>query len=606
MKITSTDTIQLEKLYKNLKRDGEEVTLEKTPVENPMGNIDSNLAQKALEEYEKAVKNVDKNSNDRVFLPKNYILDNRYLIKEILGSGGDINTYLAKDLNLNKNVVIEEFDIFTSYGSSTIFKEKALAFKSLSHPNIAKIINIIDTNNTSYSIREYIEGDILFSLDIYSEEIIIKITIALLDALSYMNKSSLFHNDIHTGNVILDKNFQPYWIDYLDDLGRTLISTLNYIKDDDSVFSIIFEILFSMTNGLTINFLKIDSFKEKHLNNFSKDFIDILIFGLEKGFDSFGEFSEMLKNKDLNINEPQPIELFEPLEINNIFINKYRIKSFLGQGAFSMVYLAEEVTSKYQLLIEEFFPRNIAYRSKNNEIYPLLKAKRKYQIMREAFIEGVRNIVKINVKPHKNIVGFIFLEMNFNNTIYYGMPYQEGEEFKTILKRRREENKPFKEQEILKIIISILDGLEHIHKFGIYHKDIKPANIYIREDGEPLIIDFGASVTSANLLTPAYASIEQVNNEVGLYGAYTDIYALGVMVYEIVTGAKPPKSKDRAEAIFKGEGDSYFPLVENEQVRKYSKNFLKTIDKCLEFSYKDRPQTCAEVKEMLTKRSWFF
>jgi serine/threonine protein kinase len=229
-----------------------------------------------------------------------------------------------------------------------------------------------------------------------------------------------------------------------------------------------------------------------------------------------------------------------------------------------------------------------------------LRKIKSYKKMKEVFEEEAQNIVTINTVPHKNVAGFVSLEREVNNTVYYLMPYSQGEELGDYLKRVESENKRLNQQEIMALVEPILSGLTHIHGYGVYHKDIKPANIYIRKNDEPLLIDFGASVTSAHMLTPTYAPIEQVKRIVSEYGAYTDLYAVGVMMYEMIVGRKPPKSQERAETISRGERDPYALLVKNREIsKKFEKHFLVAIDHALELGYRDRPQTAKLFKEEL-------
>jgi len=293
------------------------------------------------------------------------------------------------------------------------------------------------------------------------------------------------------------------------------------------------------------------------------------------------------------------------LKINTLLIGKYRILKLLGQGGLGMAYLAEEINSRNKVVIKEFFPKNFVTRGDNDQVSLKKDATaqelKTYNKMKEVFEEEARNLVIVNRTQHKNVVGFFALEKDVNNTVYFLMPYAEGEELEEYLNRLEKNGEKLNQKEILSIILPVLNGLIHIHSFNIYHKDIKPANIYIRKDDEPMLIDFGASVTSAHLLTPSYAPIEQVNKLDKKYGPYTDIYAVGVMVYKMITNTMPPKSKDRADAISKGESDPYQPLIENSEIKKkFDKHFLKAIDHALELGYENRPQTAQEFKEELS------
>ena len=292
------------------------------------------------------------------------------------------------------------------------------------------------------------------------------------------------------------------------------------------------------------------------------------------------------------------------LEIGSLFVSKYIIKKNLGQGSFGITYLAVEEGSGNKVVIKEFFPRNLVSRnSETTKECTLISSTENslnlYAKMKEIFEEEARILVKVNQKQHKNIVGFVSLERNINNTIYFLMNYSEGDDLKNWLK----ENKNLKQKDILKIIIPVLNGLEHIHKYGIYHKDIKPENIYLRENDEPMLIDFGASVTSAHFLTKSYAPIEQVNRLTKIYGPYTDLYSVGVILYTMVTnGDMPPTAEERSEAISKGERDPYQKLInkKNELSLKYDDYFLITIDTSLMLSYQNRYQSSQDFKYQLS------
>lgn len=317
-------------------------------------------------------------------------------------------------------------------------------------------------------------------------------------------------------------------------------------------------------------------------------------------FDSEGSTifdAEVVEGQEELSSIETPRELETPyLEEGSTFVRKYTIKKFLGQGALGIAYLAEEEGSRNRVVIKEFFPKGMVKREYDYTVSlgdnTTIQKIKSYEKMKKVFEEEAQNIVTINTVPHKNVAGFVSLERDVNNTIYYLMPYSEGEELGEYLNRLKEEEVELSQKDILALIEPILNGLEHIHGYHVYHKDIKPANIYIRKDDEPLLIDFGASVVSAHLLTPSYAPIEQVKRVASEYGPYTDIYAVGVMMHEMVLGSKPPKSKERAEAISRGEKDPYQPLAKKRELKKsFEAHFLAGIDHALALAYTDRPQS---------------
>ena len=170
------------------------------------------------------------------------------------------------------------------------------------------------------------------------------------------------------------------------------------------------------------------------------------------------------------------------------------------------------------------------------------------------------------------------------------MDFEDGISLSKMIKQGRR----FNERSLWNILAPIAQGLEKAHRVGVLHRDIKPPNILITEDNRPVLIDFGsarfdtaeATSTKVTFHTPPYAAIEQY---VKTYpqGPWTDIYALGVVMYECVTGQKPPEVLERLHAgLGKPLGDGKWP--------GYSKRFLSSIDAAMIVKPEDRPQSIGE------------
>jgi len=298
-------------------------------------------------------------------------------------------------------------------------------------------------------------------------------------------------------------------------------------------------------------------------------------------------------------------EDYRPLKVGSIFLNKYIIREVLGSGNFGMIYLLEANDASKKLLVaKEFFPKGFVTRGEHDEVVikPTLSERERKNLafMKEIFIGEAKNLVKATETSHPNIVTFFALEEDKNNTTYFIMDYESGISLKEYVEKREAEGqRSFTNQEIYNIAIPLLDGLEHIHKVGVYHQDIKLDNILIKEDGSPVLLDFGASVILYdeetkryfNAATPRYAAIEQINvDQPPKINQTTDIYAFGVLLYKLITDTFPPKSKERIDAINKGEKDPYIPL-ENQKLPGYDKHLLKAVDKALQLSQDDRFQS---------------
>ena len=238
---------------------------------------------------------------------------------------------------------------------------------------------------------------------------------------------------------------------------------------------------------------------------------------------------------------------------------KYRIERVLGQGGFGITYLATLVSLNRQVAIKELFiggsgqaindrrgNQVVVTNSANQASFNQQKAKFKKEALRLANLNHP-NLVKVHE----------FFEEN--GTAYYVMDYIEGESLRTKLNREG----VLSESLVLKYLQQLLPALETAHKQSIWHLDIKPENIMVDRYGHVYLIDFGASkhvepnstlTTSLALAyTPGYCPPEllDLSNETPEYylqaikdiGPWTDIYALGATIYNLLTDSIPPSKR---------------------------------------------------------------
>ena len=263
---------------------------------------------------------------------------------------------------------------------------------------------------------------------------------------------------------------------------------------------------------------------------------------------------------------------------------KYRIERVLGQGGFGITYLAILVPSNRQVAIKELFLNGVNERTGNfirvsNSVNDPLFEKQKEKFKKEA-----KRIMSLD-NEHIVKVYDLFEE---NNTVYYVMDYLEGESLASKMKR---EGHPLTESEVMDILPQLLDALSEIHKFQIWHLDIKPANIMLI-DKTVVLIDFGASkqitpsemTSTALYFTPGYAPAEQTGMLFNQFGPWTDLYAVGATIFNLLTG-KSPLEFDIEE--FK-EDD----LPESNLGLMY-----KMINWMMQPRRKDRPQKAEDVKQ---------
>ena len=278
-------------------------------------------------------------------------------------------------------------------------------------------------------------------------------------------------------------------------------------------------------------------------------------------------------------------------------IGCYRIEEVLGRGGFAVTYLATDENLDVEVAIKEYLPREITQRDDNLQVSARKpEFAEDYTVGLENFAREAKTLARFK---HPHIVR-VHQVLHANNTAYMVMDFEQGQELAEILEQRQS----LPEEELRAILFPILEGVEEIHRHGFVHRDIKPSNIYIRHNGSPVLIDFGAarytmSETTQQLtavVTVGYTPIEQYNVSEDSQGAWSDIYALAAVCYEAVTGKVPTDSVTRASASVT-QGDDPLPAVRENAKQRYSDDCLDAIDWGLRMDAEDRPQVIAQWRD---------
>ena len=213
--------------------------------------------------------------------------------------------------------------------------------------------------------------------------------------------------------------------------------------------------------------------------------------------------------------------------------NRYEIIRNIGEGGMANVYLA----------VDTILNRKVAVKILRGDLSEDEKFVRKFQ--REA--SAASNL------DHPNIVG-IYDVGEDNGKYYIVMEFVEGQTLKSLIKRRGSLTIP----EVLDIMTQLTSGIAHAHEKGIIHRDIKPQNILILDDGLVKIADFGiAQALNSNELTETnsvmgsvhYLPPEQANGTGSTFKS--DIYSLGILMYELIIGKVPFKGENAVEIAIK-------------------------------------------------------
>lgn len=279
-------------------------------------------------------------------------------------------------------------------------------------------------------------------------------------------------------------------------------------------------------------------------------------------------------------------------------LREWRIEEVLGVGGFGIVYRAKGIYFNELVAIKEYFPSSISERDSEDTVVPIdSEAEEVHALGLKKFVEEAKLLWNLSTPSrHPNIVSVRSL-FEIHGTAYMVMDFEDGLSLSRMLKQGRR----FNERSLWNILQPIAEGLERAHRVGVLHRDIKPPNILINEDNRPVLIDFGsarfdtaeATSTKVTFHTPPYAAIEQY---VKTYpqGPWTDIYALGVVMYECVTGEKPAEVLERLHAgLGKPLADGKWP--------GYSKKFLAAIDAAMTVKPDERPQSLSDWLKMFGK-----
>ncbi len=239
------------------------------------------------------------------------------------------------------------------------------------------------------------------------------------------------------------------------------------------------------------------------------------------------------------------------LQPGTMLAGRYELGIVLGFGGFGVVYKAWDHKLQRIVAIKEYFPTAYVYRDPGTmDAIPLNDGYREtYQKGIQEFLEEARNIAKFADNPNIVHVYDFFEE---NSTAYFAMEYLDGLPLNAYINMARKNGEVLTVETAVHIATAVLSALEATHKAGIIHRDVKPHNIFIKNDGEVKLYDFGAARFSDNekgrtrtiIITPGYAPAEQYESK-SVQGPYTDIYAMGAVLYEMLTAVKPEESINR-------------------------------------------------------------
>ena len=232
------------------------------------------------------------------------------------------------------------------------------------------------------------------------------------------------------------------------------------------------------------------------------------------------------------------------LPMGTILGGRYRIIQFLASGGFGNTYLAQHVQLNTIVAIKEFFMYGVNNRSYDGTTVEVSNMEN-LNLSEEQIDKFRREARRICELSNDHII-HVFDLFDANETSYYVMDYIQGQSLAETIRQH-----PLSEKATLDVASQVLDALETMHNSGLFHLDVKPGNIMIDDKGHCTLIDFGASKQlnpsqrsvsfSTMPYTPGFAPIEQLGQQRKSIGPWTDFFALGATLYNLVTAQLPPE-----------------------------------------------------------------
>lgn len=238
------------------------------------------------------------------------------------------------------------------------------------------------------------------------------------------------------------------------------------------------------------------------------------------------------------------------LKVNTILNYKYRINNYISFGNTTIVYLACDQSTNKEILIKELCPYRIVNRDLDGKTLVLVNnlIENEYEQIKSSFDKEIQILNKLSQKKYglSNKIPQYIDDFNENGTRYLVMGYYSGKDLRERLIRGEH-------FDFSKVAYELTDIVCKVHKAGIIHKDIKLSNILVRNDGRIVLLDFGSSCciddtdTFMKYISNGYSAPELYEDNEATIEA--DIYSLGVVMYQMLTGILPVIPEQDSEGI---------------------------------------------------------
>ncbi|MGR3914912.1 MAG: ankyrin repeat domain-containing protein [Gammaproteobacteria bacterium] len=281
---------------------------------------------------------------------------------------------------------------------------------------------------------------------------------------------------------------------------------------------------------------------------------------------------------------------------------EYRIDRVLGSGGFGITYYAWDTHLDKPVAVKEYLPNESGLRAATGRVQPKSSAAAAdFQWGLDRFLDEARTLARFE-HPHINKVHRFF---SANGTAYMVLEYIDGETLSAVLRR----DGRLAPARLRRLLAELLSALEAVHGADYVHRDVKPGNIMLRATGSAVLLDFGIALQAigersksiTSVLTPIYAPIEQYGQDANRIGAWTDLYAVGIVAYRCVSGigaGELPDAVTRENWKRREEAGSMKSAVE-VGAGKYDEDLLGAVDYAIEVYENERPRSVVAMRDAL-------
>ncbi len=275
-------------------------------------------------------------------------------------------------------------------------------------------------------------------------------------------------------------------------------------------------------------------------------------------------------------------------------IAEFEVTGLVGEGGFGIVYLARDTALQRDVALKEFMPSALAGRVDGIRVAvrsPDHQAK--FDAGLKGFVKEARLLAKFS---HPSLVK-VYRLLEGNATAYMAMQFYAGQ---TLAQRMLHRGVTFDEAAIARITVPLFSGLEMLHQSQVFHRDIAPDNIMLTQAGS-VLLDFGSArhiigegvQALTAVLKPSYSPVEQyVTDGTMRQGAWTDVYALGAVMYHMATG-RPP-----VQAVSRLMTDS-MPTIREVKGDAFSERFSDAVAQAMSVAVENRLQSIQALRGAL-------